>query len=194
MRKSTYKKWRFEKQERENQIDLKEIAAAAIHEAGHAVAEEFVQVGIQYAELHDNRLVRQKFITRSGELASSGISTGFTQPNERPLNNPQDFYRECFTTLAGPIAEEMFTRENAIDDGDRTQLLRYSQHLKLPPDEAQDIFKKALNAVCTFLENDSAWGAVKDIAQILMVERRISGDEVRAIVDRNDRGKMMAAA
>lgn len=169
---------------------MKEVAAACFHEAGHAVADELLGEGVEYVEIHrkeDNTPV----LSRTGELVAGGISTGFTQPKRRPLNSLDDLEREFIATLAGPIAEEFFTGNRAEDDGDMTKLFQYARHFKLSQNDAVSLLRKTQSDARTLLNNIAVRAAVKEIARLLGTSMRISGDEVRAIVDRNGREQML---
>jgi hypothetical protein len=190
MRKSTFKKWRAAKREFETREAMKEEAAACFHEAGHAVADELLGEGVEYVECY-RKQDDTPVLTRTSGLEAGGILSGFTQPKRRPFNSLDDLERESIATWAGPIAEELFTGKQAVDGGDMTKLIQYARHFKLSPDEAGALFRKTQSDACTLLNNVAVRAAVKEIANLLYTSRRISGDEVRAIVDRNGREQML---
>lgn len=118
MRKSTRKKW----QERKKEMVSSETVAAAIHEAGHAVADELLRNGVEYVEIH-NKILKEE-VLHAGQRYSHGISTGYTAAKPRNLRTLDDLEKECIATWAGPTAEAFFTGKDAKDDGDLTSIYR----------------------------------------------------------------------
>jgi hypothetical protein len=199
MRKSTFKKWRAEKREAENKMLAVKDIPPALHEAGHALAFELFRNGVEYAEIHEGKLIKQTVISGvDGKVYPYGISTGFTQPKPRRLATLDDLEREYIVIFAGPIAERKFTGKDAADDDDMTDIVRYGQAqtpdgVKLfAPEDAAYLIRKAESRAIVLLCNEGAWAAVSDIA-MLMVKSRVSGEQVREIVDKHGREKMLLA-
>jgi hypothetical protein len=197
MRKSTRKKMH----ERKKGMVPLETAKAAIHEAGHAVADELLRNGVEYVEIHTKKMVEEETF-HEGKRYSHGISTGYTASKARPLNNLEDLEKECITTWAGPIAERLFTgKDFSGEDGDATYLSRLlfsgvieegsgKTVLLLPKDEATALLKKSAKLADVLMR--ASWPAVGEIAKSVVLHQRISGDEVKAIVDKHGRDKMLA--
>jgi hypothetical protein len=196
MRKSTLKKWL----DRKKEMVPVDTVAAAIHEAGHAVADELIREGVEYVEIHDNKMVEEETF-HEGKRYSHGISTGHTASKARPMNNQEDLEKECITTWAGPIAERLFTGKDFDgEDGDATYLSRLLFSgiieevsgkivLLLPKDEATALLNKSAKLADALIR--ASWPAVTEIAQAIVVNQRISGDEVKQIVDKHGRERML---
>lgn len=187
VRKSTYKRWKATR-------TAAAIAPAAVHEAVHAVTGELIQTGIEYVEIAE-KVENVQTLTRDNRLSETGMSSGYTQPKPRPLDTVEDLEKECITTWAGPVAEEYLTGKRAEDDGDRTTLVRLfkAPHLKISSDQVEPILRKTYTDTQTLIRNEATWAAIKETATLLINRKRISGDEVRAIVDRNGRARMLAS-
>jgi len=196
MRKSTFRKWQAEKRELIAQAHLKEMTPSAMHEAGHALALELLLTGVQYAELRDNLLIEKQMTAPSGEQFSGGTSTGFTESKSFPLVSIEDLECLCIAFLAGPAAEELYTGSRLGDTADISDMAWHVEDFNRCHGEKVEvarIWEKADRVVIALLAHGAAWQAVKEIANVLISERLISGDEVRAIVDRNGRDQILDA-
>lgn len=191
MRKSTLRKWRAAKQQAQERAAENELMAAAVHEAGHAVVHDVFREGVEYAELHTK--TSNAWIARTGGMCEV-VSTGFTQPKVRDLNTRRDLELESMCCLAGPLAEECFTCKKAPDIDDMTMFGGCAKHFNLSKEEAVVLLEKTIERVNTWMSNDRVQAAIKEVATALAVHKRISGDEVRLIVDRHGREEMLRSA
>lgn len=180
MRNSTFKKWRARQKDHRDKEELRALLSHCFHEAAHCVMDELFLKGVEYAEVCDK------------EVEGLGTSNGFTQTRPRPLSTTDDFERECISSFAGPIAEDMFTGKASKGDiHDMKVIAAFGRYLNLPPDEIIRIGRKGQDNAITLLRNDVVWAAVKEIAILLATTPRVSGDQVRAMVDKHGREEMM---
>jgi hypothetical protein len=156
-------------------------ALAAAHEAGHAVAHELIDDGIKYAKL-------QAKIVKEG--AVEGVEWGhvISKPSELWVGN---LAREFFCMYAGPWAERCYTFKPAHHYSDTAKLVRYANHLKVSEQEFLALCKKTKSRLNAWVRNMSVRRAINEVAQTLRTKKYISGDEVRAIVDKHGRDDMM---
>ena len=187
-RKSTFKKRRAEQQKyRDVQAQrevVQELAPSAIHEAGHAVIDELFLDGVEYVTIE--RELLRNHLTKDG-VSYDAISSGFTQPRceHRSLQTVGDFERECLHIFAGPLAEYILTGcENSESmAGDGAQMHAYANHLGIAEEQVSSIAEKTTTRLHQLFSDDRVLKALKDVAALLLVKKRISGEEVHEIVE-----------
>jgi hypothetical protein len=195
-RRSTLKKRRATQQQyREAQVQreaMEELGLSAIHEAGHAVIDELFMDGVEYVTIEKKRL--KNHLTRNG-VSYDAISTGFTQPRcgRRSLETLEDFARECLSICAGSMAECIFTGCENYEAmaGDSAQLHAYANHLGIAREQVNAIVEKTADRLVQLFSDDRVWKAVKDVAALLLVKTRISGEEVHGIVEASGARKFL---
>lgn len=197
MRKSTLKKWRDRK---------KEMVPRRYRGGGYTRSwSRRCRMSCFVTESSTWRFIRRwwkrKPFTRANGTRT-GFPPGYTASKARPLNNLEDLEKECITTWAGPIAERLFTgKDFSGEDGDATYLSRLLFSgviekgsgkivLLLPKDEATALLKKSGKFADVLMR--ASWAAVAEIAQAIVRQQRISGEEVKVIVDKHGRERMLA--
>lgn len=195
-RKSTFKKRRAEQQQyRDAQAErevVEELLPSAIHEAGHAVIDELFLDGVEYVTIE--RELLRNHLTKDG-VSYDAISSGFTQPRceHRSLQTVGDFERECLQIFAGPLAEYIFTGcENSESmAGDGAQMHAYANHLGIAEEQVDSMVEKTTTRLHHLFTDDRILKALKDVAALLLVKKRISGEEVHEIVEASGARKFL---
>jgi ATP-dependent Zn protease len=171
MRKSTRKKMKADREQRQTELLQKDIFLAAVHEAGHAFAYTKLGVGVEYAT------IERKKVSHNGQEM---FSSGFTQPCPRELTRAT-IEREAICALAGPAAEDAFNgHAQSGSQGDVDGLRQCALHVGMSMEEAVELVSRAYRAACEL--TDSNIDAVKKIAFELMTKGRIEGHVITQII------------
>jgi ATP-dependent Zn protease len=187
MRKSTAKKMKAEREayladqkqealEQGTEAVQRDIVAAAAHEAGHALANTLLGIGVEYVTVERKRVLK---------YGQECFETGYTQPlGERKLTR-ETLEREAVSLLAGPAAEDWFGGDSTKGrEGDINMLMQYAHHCQLSLPEARNLCDRAQRQAMELVEKHEE--TIKAIAIELACKQRLEGDRVREIVERAD--------
>jgi hypothetical protein len=177
--------------EHEASLNQDDLEHTAYHESGHAVVHEVLSNGVSVATI----------VPRGDESKSTTNSTaidvkslGHVTPNGKlPIPKRQQTLVEVACLLAGGLATEFAGFEPWGTGGDDKMIADAMRQLGLQPNTKEYVlFEHEASDICWKLfEDPKVWQAVEDVKDMLLVEKTISGADVRAIVKKQHYPKLV---
>jgi hypothetical protein len=158
------------------------LRGSAFHEASHAVVSELLSFPVEYISIIPN--VRRKIVV-DGMVGLNGASTQLVLNESGVVPISSAFRSFCYNVqgFASIPTEKrlgILTKESVAAD-----MQKVLDNTGGSEDTKMYFAKVTLFAADTIVNNEDVWAAITEVAETVLKQHRISGDVIRAIMQKS---------
>lgn len=160
----------------------------AVHESGHAFVYALFSIPFKYVTILTNQNVKYSGETVMGFLMPVRSFCGM-ESSSNPRLDPNDFiscFGEDLGIISGMIAEMLYRKNKMAYEGSKSDLIQLKNNCrkKLPASIRKKYTSFLIAYAFNLLKQKENYNMVLKIAEALLLEKTLSYDQVKKIINR----------